>query len=153
MLTPNEKLGFTIKKYRKAKNYSTQELAKHLNVSVGFVNHLEHGKNNVFKLNLLMQLINVLDIPLAEIILDKSIQINGLHINPKEKKLEIYLNNKGFNNIDILTKELNLVINSFLETISEYEYTPEAIKAISTHTVEEMKYIKQLKNLKQDTDL
>lgn len=149
MPTSNKKLGSTIKKYRTAKNYSTQQLANHLNVSVGFINNLEHGKNNVFKLDLLMHLIKELNIPIQELLPDKSLEINKIHITSNKEKLEITLNNKGFDNLDVLKKQLHLIINLFLQTIAECNYNSDAIQIISSHLLNQISYSKKLLNLKK----
>ncbi|GAA0860049.1 helix-turn-helix transcriptional regulator [Clostridium baratii] len=60
--------GNIIKNTRKEKGYSTQELAKLLNVSTGLINNIENGKTDTFNLNLLYKLSEILNIPTPEII-------------------------------------------------------------------------------------
>lgn len=60
--------GNLIKYKRKAKGYSTQELAKLLEVSPGLINNIENAKNDTFNLELLYKISSILDIPVTDII-------------------------------------------------------------------------------------
>ena len=60
--------GKLIKYKRKVKGYSTQELAKLLDVSPGLINHIENAKTDTFNLELLYKVSSTLDIPVTDII-------------------------------------------------------------------------------------
>lgn len=133
-------LGQTIKKYRLNKSYSTQQLSDILNVSAGFINHLENGKNDAFKLDLLLRLIKELDIPLNEIS-----PFNSSFIEPDFiPNIETLKNNSEYN---LISNTLSLIINSYLKCIKEFNYKPELIQAVSSHLVSELNYTKNIKDL------
>lgn len=140
-------LGSTIKKYRAAKNYSTQDLASRLGVSVGFINHLENGKNDTFKLDLFIKLIKELDIPLSEVISEKTVTFNALNINPVSEKLVISLTHDEITNFNILKNELQEIITCYIKAVCEYNYNPAVIESISKHVIDEINYIKNLKSI------
>lgn len=60
--------GNVIKNTRKDKGYSTQELAKLLDVSPGLINNIENGKTDTFNIKLLYKLSEKLNISIPEII-------------------------------------------------------------------------------------
>ena len=60
--------GNLIKYKRKVKGYSTQELAKLLDVSPGLINNIENAKTDTFNLELLYKISSTLDIPITDII-------------------------------------------------------------------------------------
>lgn len=60
--------GNLIKYKRKVKGYSTQQLAKLLDVSPGLINHIENAKTDTFNLELLYKVSSTLDIPVTDII-------------------------------------------------------------------------------------
>lgn len=140
-------LGSTIKKYRAAKNYSTQELASRLGVSVGFINHLENGKNDAFKLELFISLIKELDIPLSEIVSDKTTTFDDLNINSVSEKLEISLTHDGVSNFNVFKSELEEIITCYIKAVSEYNYNATVIESISKHVIDEINYIKDFKSI------
>ena len=60
--------GNLIKYKRKVKGYSTQELAKLLDVSPGLINNIENAKTDTFNLELLYKISSTLDIPITDIL-------------------------------------------------------------------------------------
>ncbi|WP_288221640.1 helix-turn-helix transcriptional regulator [uncultured Clostridium sp.] len=60
--------GKLIKYKRKVKGYSTQELAKLLNVSPGLINNIENAKTDTFNIELLYKISSTLDIPVTDIL-------------------------------------------------------------------------------------
>lgn len=60
--------GIKIRKARKDKCYSTQDLAKILGVSPGLINNIENGRTDTFNLLLLFKISKSLDISVSEII-------------------------------------------------------------------------------------
>lgn len=141
----HEKLGITIKNYRKLKSYSNLDLAKKLGISVGLVSNLENAKNDVFKLELLNNLLKELDIPLEEIFDICPININNLDFIDNKICLSTNINE----NIDVLQSinyNSNLIIRNFLNTIYEYECDIETIEYISNHILHGLHTIKLLKN-------
>lgn len=60
--------GKLIKYKRKVKGYSTQELAKLLDVSPGLINNIENAKTDTFNIELLYKISSTLDIPVTDIL-------------------------------------------------------------------------------------
>lgn len=60
--------GKLIKSKRKVKGYSTQELAKLLDVSPGLINNIENAKTDTFNIDLLYKISSALDIPVTDIL-------------------------------------------------------------------------------------
>jgi transcriptional regulator with XRE-family HTH domain len=149
MITYNQKLGNIIKTYRKSKSISTQELAKTLNVSVGCISHIENAKNNVFKLDLLFNLIKELDIPISEILLDNSLILDALTLNQTKDKIEISLKAADVKHSDLLAENIKLIINAYLEIASECSYDSKTINIVSSHILNELKYSKSLIDIKK----
>lgn len=138
-------LGSTIRKYRNAKKYSTQELAKLLGVSVGRINHLENDKNDIFKIPLLMQLVKTLDIPFEEIFSQKIIKVDS--IEHDSKKIKVMFEYEGIENAQELVREIKELIKGYLECASLYKFDTEAMSIISSHLLHEMELSKKIKNL------
>lgn len=148
MSTIYKEIGEKIKKYRKAKHYSTAELAERLNVSAGFINNLENGRNDVFKIELLNNIMKELDIPLEELFQLQPINLRWLSIDTKQNNLLLHkLENDSPQEIDLINKYLNLIIRSFLATIEEYGCVLEAIEEISKSTTTHLEVIRNLKKL------
>lgn len=145
--TANKVLGQLIQKQRKSKNYTIPEIAEKLGVSVGFISNLENGKNDVFKLDLLSKITRELDLSLTEIAPELSIQIDQIDMNTSKDKIEIQLTNQGIKNIELINQQVTAIVDTYLKAISEFEYHPEAIKAISNHLINELEYSNKIKNL------
>ena len=79
-------LGTLIRKKRKTMGYSTSKLSSLVNVSVGLINYIEHGKTDAFNIDLLAKLLDI------------------LQINPEEY-MKILLNNIQFKKLNL--KDLN----------------------------------------------
>ena len=125
--------GKTIKYKRKAKGYSTQELAKLLNVSPGLINNIENAKTDTFNIDLLYKLSSILDIQITDIL---SYKINNilismnttpdvystLNIEPLLKALIQLSNNKDWSpeKMDLLLAKLISDIN-FYNKLSSIE--------------------------------
>ncbi|WP_052950943.1 helix-turn-helix transcriptional regulator [Clostridium baratii] len=111
--------GNIIKNTRKDKGYSTQELAKLLDVSPGLINNIENGKTDTFNIKLLYKLSEKLNISILEIIsYDLSPIINNTTI--KHSNFDFILKNLiefGVNvnwdesKIDLLCSKLIYEIN------------------------------------------
>ncbi len=134
-------LGTIIKKYRNSKDYSTQDLADKLNVSAGLINNIENARNDVFKLELLMNVVKELDIPTREIL--TSILIPH-HNNTDAEKDTVTADELK----TITDKYLDLIFSRFTITLSQYEDKAKAAELIANHLLEELNSIKEIKNLK-----
>lgn len=143
-----EIFGFEVKKHRKIKNYSTQELARILGVSVGLINNIENAKNDVFKLDMLVKLMSELDISIEDLTGDKTSRLNSVYVKPVEESITFNIKSKGLSEqIDSIEKYIKLIICSYLSAIAEFNYTGDAAKFISNHIIQELEYLTELKSL------
>ncbi|MCY6354458.1 helix-turn-helix domain-containing protein [Clostridium sp. ZS2-4] len=134
-------LGAIIKKYRNFKDYSTKDLADKLNVSAGLINNIENARNDVFKLELLMNVVKELDIPTREIL--TSILI------PHHNNTDTAKNTLTADDFKAITdKYLDLISSHFTLSLSQYEDKEKATELIANHLLEELNSIKEIKNLK-----
>lgn len=134
-------LGAIIKKYRNSKDYSTQDLADKLNVSAGLINNIENARNDVFKLELLMNIVKELDIPTREILTSILIPHHNNTIAEKDT-----ITNEELKTIS--DKYLDLISSRFTLSLSQYEDKEKAAELIANHLLEELNSIKEIKNLK-----
>lgn len=144
MATATENLGNIIRSYRKLKNYSTQELAQSLDVSTGFLNNLEHGRNDVFKLDLLMRIIERLDIPLHKLLESDHIEIKGVNLKPSHAKLELILSNDT-NSSEKLEESIRAILSTYLDALKAFDYDDNSIETISSHIINLLTLIKNIK--------
>ncbi|MEJ8553346.1 helix-turn-helix domain-containing protein [Tepidibacter sp. Z1-5] len=144
-----KQFGINIRKYRNEKGYTTAELAKYLNVSAGLVNNIENSKNDVFKLELLLNLPKQLDVSLSDLLPTAKMDIRQMNTDNLtidiSNKTNLYSNEE----IDLINNNLNLIINSFLNTIFQCKYTEDRIKTITSHITEDFDFIRKL-NLSQN---
>lgn len=120
--------GKLIKYKRKVKGYSTQELAKLLDVSPGLINNIENAKTDTFNIELLYKITSTLDIPVTDIlsynldtiltsILDNYKMPSSLKLNlqPLLKSLIQLSNNENLSSttIDIFLEKLVDDINFY----------------------------------------
>ncbi|MDU6209453.1 MAG: helix-turn-helix transcriptional regulator [Clostridium perfringens] len=113
--------GNLIRLKRKEKGYSTQELAKLLNVSPGLINNIENGKTDTFNLELLHKISDILNISSSHIISDniKDITLENINISlsfiPLLKSLNLISNNPNWD-----SKKIQLLLNKLLDDINFY---------------------------------
>ena len=120
--------GKIIKLNRKAKGYSTQELAKLLDVSPGFINNIENAKNDSFNIELLYKISSVLSIPITDILsYNTDILFNKLNNN---NLLSVSLNVKlaslfntltqVSNNENFSIEKMDMLLNKLIDDINFY---------------------------------
>lgn len=113
--------GNLIRLKRKEKGYSTQELAKLLNVSPGLINNIENGKTDTFNLELLHKISDILNISSSHIISDniKDITLENINISlsfiPLLKSLNLISNNPDWD-----SKKIQLLLDKLLDDINFY---------------------------------
>ena len=113
--------GTLIRSKRKEKGYSTQELAKLLNVSPGLINNIENGKTDTFNLELLHKISDILNISSSHIISDniKDITLENINISlsfiPLLKSLNLISNNPNWD-----SKKIQLLLDKLLDDINFY---------------------------------
>lgn len=140
-----KKFGFTIKKYRKDKNISSKELASNIAVSVGLISNIENAKNDVFKLELLFKLLNELDIPFTELLSYVNSEDTDITFLEDKCKIEVSLFKNAHYNNEILKTNITLVLNTYLDTIAEFQNIGKATEFLTAHIVEELNSLKKLK--------
>ena len=110
--------GNLIRSKRKEKGYSTQELAKLLNVSPGLINNIENGKTDTFNLELLHKISDILNISSSHIISDniKDITLENINISlsfiPLLKSLNLISNTPNWD-----SKKIQLLLDKLLDDI------------------------------------
>lgn len=144
MQNSNKKIGIIVKNYRKLKNLSTQELAESLDVSVGFVSNLEHDKNDVFKLDLLMKLLNILDIPIADLLPYNHAELKEICLNGQLQKVEISLPSSSINNIEQIQQSLKDISIAFIDVLERFNFESSFVSSISEHILQELSFIKEI---------
>jgi len=147
-----KELGKKIRKYRKNKGLTTSELAKRLNVSVGHISNLENGKNDIFKLELLFNLSEELDIPLNKLLNISTLKVDEVATNREKFEVSFIkpdvIQNKD---IPIIKKYLKILVENYLDNISNYNYHEESIATITDHLVQELSFMKKLNTLKRSS--
>ncbi|MCT4621586.1 MAG: helix-turn-helix domain-containing protein [Marinisporobacter sp.] len=140
--------GKKVKKYRKAKGYSTSEIAGRLGVSVGLINNIENGKTDTFKLELLVNLSKELDIPINTFLKSTPIEIKHLIINSHSTNVIIdQLDHISDETISYIVHHINILNSYFIDSISQHDYSKESIETISNHIIEQFHFIEKMNSL------
>lgn len=120
--------GNLVKFKRKSKGYSTQELAKLLDVSPGLINNIENAKTDTFNLELLYKISSTLDISVAEIISYNLDNILNSISNDTDMSSSLKLNIKPLlktlvqlsNNENLSKEKINLLLEKIIDDINFY---------------------------------
>lgn len=120
--------GNLVKFKRKAKGYSTQELAKLLYVSPGLINNIENAKTDTFNLELLYKISSTLDISVAEIISYNLDNVLNSISNDTDISSSLKLNIKPLlkalvqlsNNENLSKEKINLLLEKIIDDINFY---------------------------------
>lgn len=140
-----KQFGFIIKKYRKDKNISSKELASRVAVSVGLISNIETSKNDVFKLELLFKLLNELEIPFTDLLSHVSSKDYDITFVEDKLKIEVSLFKNAYYKNGLLKRNITLVLNTYLDTIAEFQNIDKATEFLTTYIVEELNSLKKLK--------
>ena len=120
--------GNLIKYKRKAKGYSTQELAKLLDVSPGLINNIENAKTDTFNLELLYKISSTLDIPITDILsynMD-TILTSAFDNNPEMSSLKLNLEPllkaiiQISNNKNLTSDKVDIFLDKVVDDINFY---------------------------------
>lgn len=128
-----KRLGVIVRKYRKLRGMSTQELASKVNVSVGLINNIENSKNDVFKLKLLNTLMSNLSIPIGEIFQyynNKSLANLNKH---NTNGIEITFTNTTLTSDECLLECIENLINELIGFLGQFDDEEMALKIITTY--------------------
>jgi transcriptional regulator with XRE-family HTH domain len=147
MYTLQEKLGLLVKRQRKMKGLSTHDLAKKLGVSSGLINNIENSKNDVFKLDLLVDLVKELNINLDDIFVE-SIKINVLNPVREQNTIEITISNEMNKDIEVINKYISTLLTILLESTLKFEDTEEYLHVLSSHIYDDIKTFDKIQSLK-----
>ncbi|MFT9497788.1 helix-turn-helix domain-containing protein [Anaerosolibacter sp.] len=142
-----DELGKKVRMRRKEKNYTTAELAERLGISAGLVNNIENAKYDVFRLELLLQITNELNVSLGELLQLNTLDVRNIEFNENFLPSIETQGEDTQEDIQFCNHQLNLVIRSFLTTISEYGITRENIETISNHILHEFDTLVKLHRL------
>lgn len=120
--------GDKVRKYRKAKSYSTSDLASKLGISVGLLNNLENAKSDVFRLKLLSQLSAELGVPILELLDYPNISPCTAQISEGEIIIKIPLHFHKLNEYKVLFQEqVSALLSSYIATIVNTDLSTESI--------------------------
>lgn len=144
MSTIQERLGLLVRKQRKSKGLSTQDLAKKLGVSSGLINNIENSKNDVFELELFMNLIKELNISIDNVFVE-AFKVNKLNMH---NTLEIIVPDEIYKDINMINKYLSSLVITLLESSMKFDDTEEYLKVACFHMVEEVKTFNEIKSIK-----
>lgn len=120
--------GNLIKYKRKVKGYSTQELAKLLDVSPGLINNIENAKTDTFNLELLYKISSTLDIPITDILsynMD-TILTSAFDNNPEMSSLKLNLEPllkaiiQISNNKNLTSDKIDIFLDKVVDDINFY---------------------------------
>lgn len=120
--------GNLIKYKRKVKGYSTQELAKLLDVSPGLINNIENAKTDTFNLELLYKISSTLDIPITDILsynMD-TILTSAFDNNPEMSSLKLNLEPllkaiiQISNNKNLTSDKVDIFLDKVVDDINFY---------------------------------
>lgn len=140
-----EHLGKKVREYRKAKQYSTVDLAQRLNVSVGLINNIENARNDVFKLELLKKIVHELGVSFEELLKLNFVDITELEITNEGKKIAIKSSRDLPNEmIETVNNNLNDILRIFLSIASQYLNNPEMITELSIHLKQQLEFLNKL---------
>ena len=112
MIEDCRRIGVKIRESRKKKGYSTGDLSDKLNVSVGLINNLENGRNDVFKIKLLTNICKELDIKVEELLEINEFKLVNLQIdNSIYIKIKKMIDKKLDN--ELITSKTEELLNSY----------------------------------------
>lgn len=133
-----KEIGNKVRKYRKAKSYSTSDLASKLGVSVGLVNNLENARNDVFRLKLLHELSAELGVPIPELLDYPIISSCATQISENEINIKIPLH---IHKLDVhkglLQEQITALLNAYISTILHVNLSQDSIIKL-TNTIQNM---------------
>ena len=120
--------GNLIKYKRKVKGYSTQELAKLLDVSPGLINNIENAKTDTFNLELLYKISSTLDIPITDILSYniETILTSAFDNNPEMSSLKLNLEPllkaiiQISNNKNLTSDKVDIFLDKVVDDINFY---------------------------------
>ncbi|WP_139176482.1 hypothetical protein [Natronincola peptidivorans] len=97
--------------------------------------------------SILNRITKTLGISIGELLQPNAIDIRNLYIEEKVKKVLIEeVEEDSKEKIDFINQQLNTIIISFLATISAYDCSIDKVESISAHLIEELQFIKGLKD-------
>jgi transcriptional regulator with XRE-family HTH domain len=140
-------LGIIIKDYRKSKSFTTQELAKKMNLSVGLINNIENGKSDYFKLEILFKLMYILGIP-------SSALFNNI-LKPEDFLFSLYkqsLKDYKYPKFDFIESpelvfDITKILYQITEFISQFSNKQAALEIVSKHILENLEILNDFKAL------
>lgn len=119
--------GNKIRKARKDKSYSTQDLAKILDVSPGLINNIENGKTDTFNLLLLFKISKSLDISVSEII---------------PYNLPSQIDSSNISNTDV--NKFNVILDKLLEFSMTVNWDDTKINLLLNKLIYEINYLSNI---------
>lgn len=133
-------LGNLIREKRLKKCLNTQQLARILNVSIGFISNLENAKTDTFNIDLMFNLCKTLDISPLNFLPKSSVDID----------FDDICKNSNFDqspeaNKELIVKNVTAISNSYIESIRNHSYSIEFINKFTNKIFSEINYIDNFK--------
>lgn len=134
-------LAIKVKERRKTYGYTTADLAHLLDVSAGLINNIENTKNDVFKLQLLNNMINLLNIAPDEIL---EINKSNLNLLIKDSILTINLDIRNItdNNKHELISTIAPVLELYVEIAASYQGNKKILKQVNNCVLQQLSLFK-----------
>lgn len=148
MSTIYKRFGTVVRKYRKIKKCSTQELAATLDVSTGLISNIENAKNDVFKLEILENLIRFLDIPIDDLTGIFPATIDSIKSSSKGNDIVIHIDDYFDGNIDLLTNSIRNILNTLFAVSKEFDNQAIIYKMLIPHLTHELETLRSVRNIK-----
>lgn len=144
-----KKIGLKIKKSRKALGLSSIDFSHEIGISAGQLSNIENGNYDVFKLELLYRICEVLKVPLGEIIEFDALHISDLRINEVNNIVLRKVSGKTEDETLTITHNLNILVNAFLSTICTFDCDIEKTDEITRHIIDELDFIKKFSSVNE----
>lgn len=138
-----KEIGSRVRRYRKAISYTTSDLASKLDVSVGLINNLENGRNDVFRLELLSEMSKELGVPVAELLDFNTAATCEANINGNEVFIRVQLyNDKHIVHKDLLNEQISILVTSYISTILYLDLPQSSIIKLTDNIKNILEFIK-----------
>jgi transcriptional regulator with XRE-family HTH domain len=134
-------LATNVKERRKSYGYTTVDLARLLDVSAGLINNIENSKNDVFKLQLLNNLLNLLNISHDKIF---ELKQSSPHLCINNNNLTISLDIRDISESDKheLVTALMPVLNTYVEIAASHKGNKKIIKQVNNCVLQQLNLFK-----------
>ena len=136
-----DNLATKVKEKRKSNGYTTADLARLLEVSAGLINNIENSRNDVFKLQLLNKLLDLLDIAPDEV-LDSRKTSKQICINNNNLTITLDISYLSESDKIELIKTIMPVLKSYVEIAASYQGNKKIIRQVNACILQQLNLFK-----------